>query len=90
MWRRECAAVGLRGTTFHTMRHSWASWHVQAETPLRLLMELGGWKTLDMPLRYTHVTAGHLTQYKDRTLIGSTDSHALSDTLDPTAKKTET
>jgi integrase len=71
MWRRECAAAGLQGTTFHTMRHSWASWHIQGETPLRLLMELGGWRSLAMPLRYTHVSAGHLAAYKDRTLIGT-------------------
>jgi integrase len=52
MWRRECKAVGLEGVTFHTMRHAWASWQVQAKTPLRILQELGGWATLEMPLRY--------------------------------------
>jgi integrase len=35
MWRRECAAVGLAGVTFHSMRHSWASWQVQGGTSAR-------------------------------------------------------
>jgi integrase len=71
MWRRECKAVGLEGVTFHTMRHTWASWQVQAKTPLRILQELGGWATLEMPLRYAHLDPGHLPEYADRTLLGA-------------------
>jgi len=63
MWRRKCKAVGLEGVTFHTMRHAWASWQVQAKTPLRILQELGGWATLEMPLRYAHLDPGHLAEY---------------------------
>lgn len=71
VWREACKAVGLEDVTFHTMRHSWASWQVQAETPLKMLQELGGWATLEMPLRYAHLSPGHLTQYADRTLLGT-------------------
>ena len=71
MWRRECKAVGLAGVTFHTLRHAWASWQVQARTPLRILQELGGWATLEMPLRYAHLDPGHLAEYADRTLLGA-------------------
>jgi integrase len=70
MWRRVCKEASLEGVTFHTMRHSWASWHIQAETPIKLLQELGGWATLEMPLRYAHLSPGHLANYADRTLIG--------------------
>ena len=66
MWRRECKAAGLEGVTFHTMRHAWASWQVQAKTPLRILQELGGWATLEMPLRYAHLDPGHLAEYAER------------------------
>ena len=78
MWRRECQAVGLAGVTFHTMRHSWASWQVQAGTPLRILQEMGGWASLQMPAMYSHLDPGHLADYADRTLLG--DSRALSPT----------
>lgn len=71
MWRRVCAEVGLEGVTFHTMRHSWASWQIQSETPLKMLQELGGWATLEMPLRYAHLSPGHLAQYADRSLVGT-------------------
>ena len=54
-WRDACAASGLPGFRFHDLRHTWASWHVQAETPLKHLQELGGWATMDMVMRYAHL-----------------------------------
>jgi integrase len=88
MWRRECAAVGLAGLTFHSMRHSWASWQVQAETPLRILQELGGWKSLQMPQRYSHLNPGHLAAYASRSLLAGgsaepTKPASDTDTEDP-------
>jgi len=74
MWRRVVKACGLQDVTFHTMRHSWASWQVQAETPLKMLQEMGGWATLEMPLRYAHLAPGHLTQYAERSAIGPAPS----------------
>ncbi len=86
MWRRECKAVGLEGVTFHTMRHSWASWQVQAGTPLKHLQELGGWASLEMPMRYAHLSPGHLAEYADRSLLGP-DPRALSGA--PDAQRSE-
>jgi len=60
----------LEGVTFHSMRHSWARWHVQGGTPLKMLQEMGGWATLDMPMRYAHLDPGHLAQYAETTAIG--------------------
>ena len=40
--------------TFHTLRHSAATLWAQSGLPLRDLMELGGWKTASMALRYQH------------------------------------
>ena len=62
-------AAGLEGVTFHSMRHAWASWQMQAHTPLRILQELGDWATIDMPLRYAHLDPAHLADYADRTLL---------------------
>jgi hypothetical protein len=70
MWRRECKAAGLEGVTFHTMRRTWASWQVQAATPMRMLQELSGWASLQMPALYSHIDPGHLAEYANHTLIG--------------------
>lgn len=86
MWRRVVKESGLEGVTFHTMRHSWASWQVQAETPLKMLQELGGWATLEMPLRYAHLSPGHLTQYAERSAIGP-DTRTESGTVEELPKK---
>lgn len=71
MWRRIAKEAGLPGVTFHSMRHSWASWQVQSGTPLKMLQELGGWASLQMPMRYAHVSPGHLAAYAERALLGT-------------------
>ncbi|MDG6309918.1 site-specific integrase [Glaesserella parasuis] len=50
----------LQDFHFHDLRHTWASWHVQAGTPLFSLKELGGWETLEMVKKYAHLNADHL------------------------------
>ncbi|MDE2221045.1 MAG: site-specific integrase, partial [Gammaproteobacteria bacterium] len=47
--------AGIRDFRFHDLRHTWASWHRQNGTSLQKLMELGGWKTFEMVLRYAHL-----------------------------------
>lgn len=80
-WREAAKAAGLQGVTFHSMRHSWASWQTQAGTPPRQLQELGGWKDLQMPMRYSHLNPGHLEQYADRSLLGE-NSSVVDDLVD--------
>ena len=63
MFGRACAKVGLEDFHFHDLRHTWASWHVQGGTPLFVLKELGGWETLEMVKKYSHLDPGHLAQY---------------------------
>lgn len=46
--------------TWHDLRHTWASWHVMNGTPLPVLQQLGGWKTLQMVMRYAHLAPEHL------------------------------
>lgn len=62
-FRAACEAAGLQGFRFHDLRHTWASWHVQAGTPLFVLKELGGWETLEMVKKYAHLGAEHLAAY---------------------------
>jgi len=40
--------------TPHACRHTWASWHYQENRDLTALQALGGWKSVDMVLRYAH------------------------------------
>ena len=48
---------------FHDLRHTWASWHVQAGTPLATLRDLGGWSSYTMVLRYAHLDGEHLSSH---------------------------
>ncbi len=53
------------GFTWHGLRHTWATWHIQNGTPLEVLQKLGGWADLRMVLLYAHHSAGHLAGYAD-------------------------
>jgi integrase len=59
-WRKAVDLAGLpKGTSFHTMRHTFATWHFQAQTDTRELMEIGGWRSLNSLQRYTHMSNFH-------------------------------
>ena len=62
-WRKACTRAGLPTLRFHDLRHTWASWHVQAGTPLAVLQELGGWASLAMVQRYAHLGRSHVAQW---------------------------
>ncbi len=62
-WDSACERAGVSGIDFHTIRHTWASWHVMAGTPLDVLMKLGGWSSMTMVLRYAHLHPGYLADY---------------------------
>ena len=59
-WGRSLKRAGITGFRFHDLRHTWASWHVMSGTSLQELMELGGWKSYEMVLRYAHLAPEHL------------------------------
>ncbi len=60
-WMRALARVDIENFRFHDLRHTWASWHVMSGTSLPELMELGGWKSYEMVLRYAHLAPEHLS-----------------------------
>lgn len=60
-WKQALERAEIERTfRWHDLRHTWASWHVQQGTPLQELMELGGWASYEMVLRYAHLAADHL------------------------------
>lgn len=67
-WRKSLEDAGIEDFRWHDLRHTWASWHVQNGTPLYVLKELGGWKTLAMVERYAHLSPQHLAAYVDNVM----------------------
>lgn len=59
-WKRSLRRAGIEKFRFHDLRHTWASWHVMSGSSLQELMELGGWKSYEMVLRYAHLAPEHL------------------------------
>jgi integrase len=65
-WYAGLEKVGIEDFRWHDLRHTWASWHVQAGTPLFALQEMGGWSSAEMVRRYAHLAADHLAPYAEK------------------------
>jgi len=61
-WGKACKRAGLT-CRWHDLRHTWASWAVQAGVPLPVLQQLGGWASYTMVLRYAHLSPEHLRKW---------------------------
>ena len=48
--------------SFHTLRHTFASWLVMSGVPLLTVKELLGHKTIEMTMRYSHLAPDHKRQ----------------------------
>lgn len=57
----------LASFTWHGLRHTWATWHIQNGTPLEVLQKLGGWSDLRMVMNYAHHSPGHLASFANNT-----------------------
>ena len=65
-WRNALVAAGIKDFRWHDLRHTWASWLIQAGTPIHVLQELGGWSDIRMVQRYAHLAPEHLMDYANR------------------------
>jgi integrase len=65
-WKAALRRASVTDFRWHDLRHTWASWHVQAGTPAHVLQELGGWESAEMVRRYAHLAADQLAEYADR------------------------
>lgn len=56
-WRKACRQAGLPDeVVFHTLRHTFASWHLQSGTSESTLQELGNWQSERSMKRYGHLS----------------------------------
>lgn len=78
-WQKACLRAELvpgkvaglqEGEQFfwHALRHTWATWHVRAGTPLPVLQKLGGWSSINMVLRYAHFAPDHIAAFADNVM----------------------
>lgn len=68
-WRAALRRAGIEGFRWHDLRHTWASWHAQAGTPLHVLQELGAWRSPRMVQVYAHLSTAHLRSYVEKTSL---------------------
>jgi len=57
VWQRACERAEVGSVRFHDLRHTWATRHVLSGTPLPLLQKLGGWNSMAMLEKYTHLSS---------------------------------
>lgn len=74
-WKAALARAGIEDFRWHDLRHTWASWHVQNGTSLQELMELGGWHSFEMVLRYAHLASEHLREAAQRVVSTNLAQH---------------
>ncbi len=68
-WHKAIARAGIDPEfTFHCLRHTWASWHVMSGTPLEVLKDLGGWHSMDMVMRYSHLAPGYIAGFAENSV----------------------
>lgn len=60
MLPRVCRRAGLRTIKWHALRHTFASHLAMTDAHPREIQDLGGWSTLAMVERYTHLTPARL------------------------------
>ncbi len=74
-FRRACKRASLFGVSPHVLRHTFASRLVMGGTDLRTIQELGGWQSLDMVLRYSHLSPQHKAEAVERICMDTDFPH---------------
>ena len=74
----------LTGVTPHVLRHTFASRLAMAGVDLRTIQELGGWKSLKMVERYSHLSPSHKAEAVERiskhfTTLSTTTENQVGD-----------
>jgi len=60
-WSKVAPTYGMEGVTLHALRHAYATRLAEAGVHPRVMMQLGGWRTMDVCMSiYTHVHSSAL------------------------------
>ncbi|MEW5884892.1 MAG: site-specific integrase [Armatimonadota bacterium] len=62
MVRRACKRAGVDPIGFHDWRHTWASHLSASGVPLQAIQAAGGWKSIAMVMRYSHLAPGSVAR----------------------------
>jgi integrase len=65
-FQKAAARAGVPWLRWHDLRHTGASWAVQSGVTLPELMELGGWRSYRMVLRYAHLAPANTVKAAER------------------------
>jgi integrase len=65
-FKKAVERAGLGELRWHDLRHTFASWAVQNGVTLHELMQLGGWASYTMVLRYAHLAPDHLAEAAEK------------------------
>jgi len=58
--------AGVAPLRWHDLRHSFASWAIRNGVAMHELMQLGGWSSYSMVLRYAHLAPDHLAEAAEK------------------------
>ncbi len=65
-FKTACRRAGIVNFSPHCCRHTWATWHYQANRDLTNLQAQGGWRTVSMVMRYAHTNVSEHAGSIDR------------------------
>jgi integrase len=65
-FKKAVARAGVGPLRWHDLRHTFAAWAVQSGVSLHELMQLGGWQSYAMVLRYGHLAPDHLAKAAEK------------------------
>jgi integrase len=69
-WFFPCLAeADIEDYTWHNNRHTFGSWLAMAGASVKEIQEAGGWKSIQMAARYSHLSPAHTASVVDR-LVG--------------------
>ena len=75
--------AGLTDVTCHTLRHTFASRLVMAGADLRTVQSVGGWKSLSLVERYSHLNQNHVAEALERIVEENSTTNFTTPQIEP-------